>query len=270
MLSGCSMVIGSATQNLAESLSASILNSDDIQTVEQGLPAYLLLLDGLIESDPDNGSLLIAAAKLNSAYAGIFASNPQQAKRLTAKALDYAFAASCRQHKPTCGLKQQPFNEFETVINQLDRNHQATLYTLGSTWASWIEANSDDWNAIAEIGRVQSIMNRVVTLDETHESGAAHIYLGVLATLLPPAMGGKPDVGQQHFQRAIELSEGKNLMAKVTYARRYARLLFERELHDQLLNEVIEADPQTPGFTLVNTLAKKQAQELLLSAEEYF
>ncbi|HIF96410.1 MAG TPA: hypothetical protein EYQ54_05175, partial [Myxococcales bacterium] len=95
-------------------------------------------------------------------------------------------------------------------------------------------------------------------------------YLGVLYTLRPAHMGGLPEIGRTHFERAIELSNGRNLMAKVFFARSYARLIFDRELHDELLIEVVEADPVAPGFTLSNTLAQEQAEELLLDADEYF
>lgn len=269
-ISGCGLMVGSATQNLAQSLSSAILNSDDIATVEQGLPAYLLLLDGLIENDSGNAELMLAAANLNSAYAGVFSNDREQARRLTQKALNYATAAVCVKSKQACGLTNQPFEVFQQTVTGFELNQIEMLYTLGATWAGRIEAHSDDWNAIANIGRVQAIMERVITLDEKHDAGAAHIYLGVMATLLPPALGGKPEIGKAHFERAIELSNGKNLMAQVNYARRYARLLFERELHDRLLQEVVTADAKVPGYTLINTLAQKQAQELLLSADEYF
>ncbi len=38
------------------------------------------------------------------------------------------------------------------------------------------------------------------------------------------------------------MTDGRDLSAKVEYARGYAKLLYERELHDRLLNEVIAAD----------------------------
>ena len=37
-----------------------------------------------------------------------------------------------------------------------------------------------------------------------------------------------------------------------------------------ILVEVIEADATAPGFTLSNTLAQEQAQELLADADDYF
>jgi hypothetical protein len=59
-------------------------------------------------------------------------------------------------------------------------------------------------------------------------------------------------------------------MAKVEFARHYARLMFDRALHDRLLHEVLATDPEAPGRTLSNVLAQQQAQQLLDSAAEYF
>ena len=54
------------------------------------------------------------------------------------------------------------------------------------------------------------------------------------------------------------------------YAEQYARLMFDRDLHDRLLNEVLEAPALADGLTLMNTVAKEQAQQLLESADDYF
>jgi len=59
-------------------------------------------------------------------------------------------------------------------------------------------------------------------------------------------------------------------MVKVEYARRYARITYDRPLHDRLLREVLDADAVAPGLTLSNVLAKRQARELLASADSYF
>jgi hypothetical protein len=97
-----------------------------------------------------------------------------------------------------------------------------------------------------------------------------YVYLGILATIRPSALGGEPEKGRAAFERAIELSYGKDLNAKFEYARGYARLLYKRELHDKLLNEVMAADPNVPGYTLTNVLAQRDAAELLASANDYF
>ena len=52
VLGACSLFLSSATQGMAEDLAAAIRNQDDPQTVRDGAPAYLLLIDSLIAGDP--------------------------------------------------------------------------------------------------------------------------------------------------------------------------------------------------------------------------
>lgn len=269
-LPGCSLMLSSASEQLAGSLESGILNQTDPATVASGLPSYLLLLDGLLHDKPDDAALLRAAADLNSAYAGQFVSDPERRKRLSAKALGYAQRALCVEQRRACQLRDMPFADFEALLGTLDRDDVPAYFSLGAAWAGWIQARSDDWNAVAQLARVAALMRRLVALDETYQQGNAHLYLGVMASLVPPAMGGKPELARQHFERAIALSQGRNLIAKVYFARYYARLMFQRELHDRLLREVLATDAAVEDLTLSNTLAQIQARELLASGDDYF
>ena len=269
-LVGCASFVTSATGRLANNLSGAILNQDDPETVQAGAPAYLLLVDSLIEDDPQSENLLLAGSKLYGAYASAFVKEPERAKRLTHKARGYSDRALCAHSERLCNLLERPYDDFAAVIPTLKPDDVPVLYASGAAWAGWIQANSSDWNAIANLAKIKAMMARVVELDEKYSHGEAHLYLGVIATLLPPALGGKPEEGRIHFERAIELSAGRDLMAKVEYARRYARITYDRPLHDRLLQEVLDADAVAPDLTLSNVLAKQQARELLASADSYF
>ena len=59
-------------------------------------------------------------------------------------------------------------------------------------------------------------------------------------------------------------------MSKVLYAEMYARLMFDRDLHDRLLRDTLDASANAPGLTLMNVVAKKQARQLLISGDDYF
>jgi hypothetical protein len=264
------LFISSATNNLAGDISYAIMNNDDLATVEAGGPAYLLMIDGLLHDDPDNEPLLRSASTLYAFYANVFVNDHQRNQKLTDKSLRYALRATCIRKPGICPLQDVDFQTFARAVTSMRKKDLPVLYTLGVAWASWINAHKEDWNAIAAISRVEAIMQRVIELDETYQDGEAHMYLGTLATLLPAALGGRPEIGRKHFERAIEISHGKNLMMKVTYARQYARLVFDRELYDRLLKEVLRADYDVPGYTLINVLAKKQARELLDKEDDYF
>lgn len=267
-LSACGSIISSQTGKLADGLTNAVLNSEDLETVEQGAPAYLLLIDGLIESSPDDASLLTTGARLNGAYAAAFVEDDARSKAMNEKALIYAKSAACAQNPSLCNVQTIKFQVLEKAVAQ--ETDIEPLYVLGVAWLGWLQAHSDDWNAVAQLSRAKLCLDRVVELDETHDGGNAHLYLGGIATLLPPAMGGQPELGKQHFEAAIKLSKGRNLLAKVIYAQQYARLVFDQDLHDRLLNEVMASDPQVPGLTLSNLAAKHQAQVLLDESAEYF
>lgn len=269
-LSGCASLVSSATGKLADNLSSAILNQDDPETVKAGMPSYLLLVDSLIEGDPQNENMLLEGSKLYGAYAAAFVKEPERAKRLARKARDYSNRAFCAHDAKLCNIMEKPYDEFAVAIASLKVDEVPLLYTCGTAWAGWIQANSSDWNAIASLPKVKAIMTRAVALDETYSHGEGHLYLGVFNTLLPPTLGGKPEEGRMHFERAIVLSAGRDLMAKVEYARRYARITYDRELHDRLLHEVLDADAKATNLTLSNVLAKREAKELLKSADSYF
>ncbi len=264
-LSGCAAM---ATQKLADNLSHAMLNQEDPVTVRAGAPAYLLLIDSLIDEEPENQGLLMSGARLYGAYAGGLVEDGERAKRLTQKSRDYARRALCGSLPRVCELETLPYDPFASYIAAIDADSLELLYTYGISWAGWIQARSGDWSALADLPKVEAVLERVVAMDPGHDRGRAHLFLGVMRTQVPPAMGGTPERGQAHFEEAIRLSDGRDLMAKVEYARHYARLVFNRELHDRLLNEVLAADPLEPDLTLSNILAQEQARQLL--QDDYF
>ena len=270
LLSACASIMQSATNDMAANLSAAIMNQDDPETVRDGAPAYLLMLDSFIEGSPDNAAMLGAAAELYAAYGVIFVDDQQRADRLTSRALSYGQQSLCASNKIACGIQNLSFKESETVLGKLDKKDAASLFTYGLTSIAYIKVHSDDWGAMAKLPRVESALKRVQVLDQQYNAVQVEHFLAVLNTIRPPALGGDFDAGKEHFERALTLSDGKDLSINVDYARYYARTLYDRELHDRLLKSVMSAEPVQDGYTLFNTLAQREAQELLDAADEYF
>ena len=255
---------------MVDNLSYTILNSDDPKTVADGAPAYLLLMDSFLVESENDPELLQSAAVLYGAYSSIFVSDPVREKKMSNKALGYAERALCLSNNEFCNIRQKNFKSFSSLVKHINKDNIQSWYVFGSIWAGWVKANRDSMAAIAELPKVTLIMTRIVEIDDTWHNGQAHLYLGVLNTLLPPALGGKPDIAQYHFKQSIKLTNGRDLTAKVLYAEKYARLVFNQELHDQLLQEVIQADPYYKNLTLMNILAQEKAQQLLASSPDYF
>lgn len=266
LATGCSGVVTRATDDL----SRAVLEHDDPQTVRDGAPAYLLLMDALVNGDPEDAGRLAAASQLYAAYAALFVDDPARQSRLAARARSYAERAACAEDEALCGLRDAPFDAFDATLAAYgeDPEDAAILLTLAQAWLLDIRARSSDWSAIAELPKPQSLLLRALALDGT--LAQAHLYLGILETVRPPAYGGRPEEGRLHFERALELTQGKDLSVKVQFAESYARLVYDRELHDRLLNEVLAAPTEAPRLTLQNAFAKQRARALLASADDYF
>ena len=267
---GCAALVSNAASGFADNLSAAVVNQNDPETVRDGAPAYMLLLDSLIEGNPEDPAILAAAANLYASYGAVFADDPERAARLTERARNYAADALCLSYKPSCAWQGQTYDDFEESLRGLNARHDSAVYAYGVASLAYIRAHSDDWAALARLPYMEALLNRYLEISDGDSAGTIYTYLGILATLRPPALGGQPEKGQEYFRRAIELSGGTDLSAKVEYARGYARPLYERELHDRLLSEVLAADPDVPGYTLTNVLAQRDAQDLLATADDYF
>lgn len=270
VLSACASLVDRASGELGRKLGAGILDHDDPATVGAGLPAYLLLLDGLNHDGDPNPRGLCLAADLYGAYAGSFVDDPLRGKRLARRALDYALRGACASEEDWCGIDKRTFEDIDALMADADDDEVDALHCLGGAWAGYIQAHADDWNAIAAIPKARRVIERAVELDPGRRDGQGQLYLGVMNSLLPPAYGGKPELAKRYFEEALERSGGRNQMARVLYARHYARLVFDQALHDRLLEEALAADPHQPGLTLINTLAQQQALLLRASSKDYF
>ncbi len=271
LTAACGGVMRKATSQFSDNLTTAILNQDDVGTARDGVPAYLLLIDGLIEGDPENPDVLLAGAKLYGAYAGGFVDDDARAQRLAESRVWICASRAVRAREGAlCGARCAVTTHTRMRSSSPIRKDIATIYGFGAAWAGKIQVNSGDWNAIADLPKLQALLIRVNEIDAHYDNGGASLYLGVINSIRPASLGGRPEEGKTYFEKALELSAGHNQMVRVLYAQFYARLVFDQALHDRLLNEVLVADPVAPRLTLINTLAKQKAKALLESGKDYF
>jgi hypothetical protein len=270
LLSGCGGLVSSVTGDYAGSLSSAMLNQEDPELVREALPAYLMMLDSLIASNPDSETILSAGAKLYAVYGAALVDDPARAAILTNRGREYGERALCAADDNACNLDGLSYDSYAEVIRAVDEDAVDALYSYSLSSLAWIRANSGDYKALAGLPKIEVALDQVMQLEPGDLAASTAMYLGILNTLRPPALGGNPELGRDWFRQGIELSGGRDLSIKVEYARGYARLLYDRELHDRLLNEVLIAEVKQPDLTMFNLLAQEQATSLLASADDYF
>lgn len=216
---------------------ANLQMQNDLELVCEGSPAYLLMIDSMIASKPDNSGLLKAGAQAYSGYISAMTEcghPPERIQTVSAKAHHYGMmlvAASLPLDHP---------EEFDNQLAKLQKSDVPRLFWGTLAWLSWIQQQGGAPAAMADLVVIEKIMNRLLELDEAYQAGAAHLFWGGYFATRPPMFGGDPEKSRYHFERALEISKRNFLLIQTTYAETLARQLFDRSLHDRLLQEVLD------------------------------
>lgn len=259
---------------------------DDEFIARQAAASMLLSLEAFHENHPSNKKLLTLMSQSYANYAFGFSEGDmlrykgKNEKRYNdARARALRFYSRGKQYGLTAMQQKSAFKkaitsnltDFEKSLKVFHKKDVPTLFWTGFNWGGWINLNLDDPNEIAKLARAQAIMERAIELDETFYYGSAHTFFGALASARPKMLGGDPELGKKHFEKALEISNNKYLMSKVLYAQFYAVQIQDKELFTKLLNEVVESPEDIlPEQRLANQIAKTRAKLLLERIEEYF
>jgi TRAP transporter TatT component family protein len=271
-LHGCSSLATRMALPMVESQVASINEETDPVLAEQAIPASLKMLEGLLKDDPENETLLHNLAEGFCGYAFSFVedTDPERASRLYLRGRGYAERLLVANGAPEQLTGQNP-EQFKNTVKTLDADHLPGLYWMGQCWAGWLMLNLDDLQAFVAISKVEATLLRALALDESYHYGGPHLLLGAFYGGRSKMLGGKPDQARAHFDKCLELTQNKFMMAKVIYAKTYAVQMQDSELFKKLLGEVLDAPMNIlPGQQLANAVAKQKAQKLLESADDLF
>lgn len=244
----------------------------DIELVCDGAPSYLLMLDSLLISEPDNVRLLTHGTQAFTAYASLMpeCGRPERAAVLGERAREYGLRL-LGTSKGLAGASRIPLVEFSEALQGVGSGEVEKLFWGGYGWATWIGFSKGAPAAVVDLPKVEQLMLRVLVLDEGFYHGGAHLFLGIYYGSRPEMLGGKPEVSRDHFERALALGDRQFLPALVAYAEYYARQTFDRELYVRLLEEALAFDlARAPDLTLPNVLAKRRAQKMLTQADDFF
>jgi hypothetical protein len=262
------MTIGAAAL-LLEEVARSSYRQSDLKMVREGTPAYLMLIDGMVGAFPENAQLLLAAAQGHASFASIIDGDPDYARMLYGKAKSYALKSL--EKRGVGNLYHGSFADFEKELKKLGKADVSYLFWSASCWGNWIGLNLGSMEAVAELPRVELMMRRVLELDEGYYYGGPHLFLGIWYAVRPQMAGGDLNKSQTHFKKAMELGQGKFLMADVYFAQYYARKAFDRALFESTLKKVLDTPADIlPDSTLLNTVAHQKAKEMLSRTDEYF
>lgn len=288
-LMGCNFTKLAANQtvDVFYAASTSFDKEHDPDFAKSTVLGNLKVFEGLMEVVPENERLLLLASKSFSTYVfGFVEDDMEQVERYGAeydkllargtdfytRAREYALRALELHHNDIRGQLFGTHEQLRNAINGLDEDSAEALFWFGYAWIGIINLQLDDPAAIADIEKVTDIQRRVVQLNERIYFGSPHLVLGVAAAAVPPALGGNPDEALFHFQKAVDLTDGKFLMAKAMMAKYYHAIARpDRDAYVTTLQTVVDADPVIlPDQRLANELARRKALRWLEQVDTQF
>ena len=283
---GCSL--RTLTVNaLADSLAASgeaFASDADPELVRDALPFALKTIESLIAEQPRHEGLLLSAASGFTQYAYAFLETDaeliaqddfQKARELRRRAVglylrgrDYGLRGLELRHP---GIGERLRREPRVAAGLLRKEDVPLLYWTAAAWGAAISAGRDRPELVADLPAVQALMARGLVLEESFEQGAFHTAHIAMAAL-PVFLGGpSPEQAEEHFRRAIELSEGLQAGPYVTYAESVALPAQERRRFEEALERALAIDPDSaPSWRLANIITQRRARSLLDRADDLF
>lgn len=285
-LSGCSVrtfVAKSVGNALAEG--GSVYASDeDIELVGEAVPFGLKTMEGLLAEVPDHRPLLVATARGFVQYAYAYVdlpafeaegTDPETASRLRARAKalylrarDYAYRAlGLRVANWEQRLREDPAE----ALGRLRASEVPELYWAAVSLSAAIAADKQDMHLVADLYLVEAMIQRALELDEDFDDGAIHQFLISFDGGRSVAMGGSPDRARAHFERAMELSEGRQVSPLVALAENVSVQAQDRKEFRALLQRALRFDvDEAPSHRLANLVAQERARLLLSRVDELF
>lgn len=277
-LSGCFPVKSARVAAVAltlEDVSRAAARQSDPELVRAGSPAYLMLLDGLLEAYPGNRRLHLGACQAYASYAAALPWESKSAARIQAlylKARNHGYRALPDEiggRFPSAS--EGDIESFTALLRRIEAGEVPALFWTTAAWAGWIGASQGRPEALADLPALEAAIQRLLELDESFHFGGPHLLMAVYLSAKPPVSERQLAQARAHFDRTFQLGGDQVLSARVMYAEYYARGLRDRRLFESTLRGVLEApEGQVPELTLSNALAREKARILLERTDEYF
>ena len=223
LASGCSlktMAVNTVADTLSES-GASFSRDDDPQLVREAVPFALKTYESLLESVPNHEGLLLATCSGFTQYAYAFVQTDADLLEST----DYEAALAMKERARKLYLRGRGYclrlleRRRAGVVDKLQvdpanalawasKEDVPLLYWTGASWGSAIAIGLDRPELVADVPAVKALSERALALQEDFNKGALHQIM-ISLEALPEAMGGSTARARKHFDRAVELSNGK-------------------------------------------------------------
>jgi hypothetical protein len=278
LLSGC--VKQAAVNVMADQLSATTAGSfatdEDLALIGEAVPFALKLMESVAESAPEHVNIHRALASGFTQYAMVYVLHPAEvhkeqdlegyragqarAAKLFVRARDYGLKTLEIRHP---GFTTQVLASPAEALAPLTKEDVPLLYWAATPWLGAISVSKEDMARIGELPIAIAMLDRALELDAGWDRGSIHDMLIAIEPQRPEA--GWEERSRKHFERAVELCEGKRLSPYVTLASTVSVANQDKEEFEALLQQALAIPLEDNPEELTANLFYRERAELLLS-----
>ncbi len=286
VVGGCS-VEQFAIDKLGDALSGggdTFASDDDPELVRGALPFTLKLMESLLAQSPRHEGLLLATCSGFTQYGYAFVQQDAdeiepvsleranalraRAVRLYIRARDYGLRGLDVRH---AGFTQRLRSEPRKAVREATAADVPLLYWTAAAWGSAISLSKDKPGTVAEQPLMEALIDRAAELNPDYEHGAIDAFL---IAYEPARQGAKGDPlvrSRKHFERAMQLSDGKLAGPLVSMAETVSVAKQNKAEFTALLNKALAIDPDADHPSrLLNLVMQRRARMLLARTSDLF
>ncbi len=283
--SGCSlrtMAVNAVVPVLADP--AVYLSEEDPELVRESLPFLLKTLESIILAEPEQHEALVSACSGFTLYGNAFLQVDADTAswdgeydreielrdrtwRLYVRARDYCLRSLELKY---AGIGDDLREDPAAALDDTGAEDVEVLFYLSAAWGLAISNALDQPDLVGDLPVVRALLDRALELDEDYGRGSIHAALITLESL-PAQLGGSPERAREHFERAVELSDGLDAGPYVTLALGVSVPEEDRAEFEDLLNQALAIDPdENTGQRLLNVVNQRRARLLLDVVDDLF
>ena len=258
----------------------------DYELAGEAVPATIVQFEGILRVVPDNEAIIsqLAQAYVAYAYGWIEAdaeeldfegdmeqadAQRRRARTMYLRALDLTRHRIRLYNEDVDVAVKGSVEELEEWLEAafVEKKDAEMLLWHGYAWGSFINMSKDDMAAVADLAYAKAFVARSIELDPDYYNAAGYTFMGVATS---SEMAADMDEAKAWFEKALAATERRALQAQVNMARYYAVKTGDRDLFDELLDEVMDAHDPLPEARLANTMARERASMYIENADQLF
>jgi predicted anti-sigma-YlaC factor YlaD len=270
-LHGCAVrqyALNRVADTIAEG-GAAFASDDDPELIRSAAPFSLKLMESLLAGNPRHKRLLLAAARGFTQYAYAFVH--QEAEALEERDVEAAAALEERARRMYRRARDYGLRGLALTGADPQAADVPLLYWTAASWAALISLSKSEPEALADLPRVEAMMDRALALDASFDRGAIHVFMIGYEPVRQGAAGDPSERSRAHFARAMQLSQGDHAAPYVALAEAVCVPQQRRTEFEALLREALRIDPARPKESqLANLVAQRRARWLLARIDRLF